>query len=310
MHIPVLLDEVLETLAPKSYGLYLDGTEGFGGHSRAILQANATCEVCGLDRDLIALNFAHKNLEEFGDRVNLFNLRFSQYEQPLNMLGWKLIDGALLDLGVSSYQLETAERGFSFKNDGPLDMCMGTDCINSACEIVNSATFNELKYYLSVYGEEPLASRIANTIIKKRNNSPILTTLQLANIVMESYPASWRKNSRKHPATKTFQALRIVVNNEIQELEKFLETILDRLKIGGRLVIISFHSIEDRLVKKTMRKWADACRNNLFNNYAYKCKTGVRILFKKPIEASKSEIMNNPRSRSAKLRAIEKINIL
>lgn len=307
MHIPVLQKEVLDLLAPVSQGLYLDGTLGFGGHSKSLLMANSSCKICGLDRDIFALNAARKNLSIFGDRINFFNMTFGQFPSALNQLGWPSIDGALLDLGVSSYQLNTAERGFSFKHDGPLDMRMGFGCTKTAAEIINKASLEELEEYISLYGEDPLAARIAKAIVYERAKEPIATTNRLANIVCHAYPSSWRNTSRNHPATRTFQALRIVVNNELQELENFLNLILKHLKIGGRLAIISFHSLEDRLIKKTMWKWAKKSELTPYNEIFLPDKPEVQILLKKPITPSEKEIYENPRARSAKLRAIEKI---
>lgn len=307
MHIPVLQKEVLDILSPSPQGLYLDGTLGFGGHAKSLLTANSSCQICGLDRDIFALNTARENLCPFDERIKFFNLTFSEFPSALNQLGWQLIDGALLDLGVSSYQLDTSERGFSFSHNGPLDMRMGYGCKKTAAEIVNSSSLEELEELISFYGEEPLANRIAKAIIFERIREPIMTTSRLANIVIQAYPPKWRKTARNHPATRTFQALRIVVNNELGELEKFLHLILSRLKIGGRLAIINFHSLEDRMIKKTLRKWAKKPISSPYNQILLPDKPEVKILFKKPVMASEKEIIVNPRARSAKLRAIEKI---
>lgn len=309
MHIPVLTEEVLKALSPREGGHYLDGTLGMGGHAKAILKAAPRSKICGLDRDSAALEVARERLSEFGDRVKLFNMDYSQFEVALQDIGWLQIDGALLDLGVSSYQLDTPERGFGFRNDGPLDMRM--DPLNqhkSAWHFVNRSTFDELKNCIATLGEEPMASRIAREIINARQKNPIDTTTQLADLITHAYPAAWRRKARKHPATRTFQAIRMVVNDELHELEKFLGKIIAWLKPGGRLAIISFHSLEDRMVKHAMRQWAQLC---ICPPHAHKCtcnhKPEARIIFKKPLQASEQELMHNSRASCAKLRAVEKL---
>lgn len=309
MHIPVLTKEVLEALHPVENGLYLDGTVGMGGHAKAILDAAPGSKLCTLDRDSFALEIAKNNLAQYGERISFFNLEYSKFEEALQQLGWAKVDGALLDLGVSSYQLDTAQRGFSFRNDGPLDMRMDPERQHkSAWHFVNRSSFDELKSCISILGEEPMAGRIAREIVSSRQKSPIDGTLQLAEIVAKAYPASWRRKSRRHPATRTFQAIRMAVNEELKELEIFLGKIMDWLHPGGRLAIISFHSLEDRMVKHAMRRWAQTC---ICPSSAQICicnhEPEARIIYKKPVEASPDELMTNARASSAKLRAIEKL---
>ncbi|CAK7073696.1 MAG: Ribosomal RNA small subunit methyltransferase H [Desulfovibrio sp.] len=313
-HIPVLPEEVLEYLAPKKGGLYLDGTVGLGGHTSRILEAAPTCRVLGLDRDESALALAAERLKPFGDRVVLRHAWFSNALERLNETGWEYIDGALVDIGVSSLQIDTPERGFSFMHDGPLDMRMdltgGDAChvVPPASKLVNTAPVEVLKDIIKNFGEEPQAGRIARAIVDARAKKNIETTAELAAIVDQAYPAKWRATARNHPATRTFQALRTAVNCELDELRLFLERIVPRLKPGGRLVVISFHSLEDRIVKHFMRDEATGCKCPrhvpvcICNHVA-----ALKILTKKPVTASDAELRENVRSSSAKLRAAEKI---
>lgn len=309
LHIPVLLPQVLEALQPHSGGRYLDATLGLGGHAEAILKSAAETELCGLDRDGEALQYARERLKAFGSRAHFFHLPFAEVAQALEELSWSEVDGVLADLGISSLQIDKAERGFSFLASGPLDMRMNQDNRGrSAADLVNRMNFDELKKIIQIYGEEPQAGRIAKYIIRERQKSPITDTLQLADIVRNAYPPVWRKKARRHPATRTFQALRIAVNEELAQLERFLNSILAYIKPGGRLAIISFHSLEDRIVKNTMRRWAQACicpPSQPFCNCDHKPE--VRILYKKPLVADLMEVAENPRSSSARLRAIEKL---
>ncbi len=307
-HVPVLMTEVLEALAPKAGGLYLDGTLGLGGHSHAILQSAANIQLCGLDRDEHAIERAKQHLQNFSDHVHIFHSRYSQFEEALDSIQWDKIDGALIDIGVSSMQIDQADRGFSFLHDGPLDMRMDKDTQQSAWHVVNRERFETLKDILQRFGEEPQAGRIARAIVDSRQKKSIDTTAELANIVYNAYSAAWRAKARNHPATRTFQALRMVVNDELGELEKFLDRIVQRLKIGGRLAVICFHSLEDRMVKQCMRHLAQGCR---CPRHILRCKCGhvpeIKILYKKPLTASAEELQKNPRASSAKLRAMEKI---
>nr|WP_040368938.1 16S rRNA (cytosine(1402)-N(4))-methyltransferase RsmH [Desulfovibrio piger] len=315
LHIPVLMKETLAALQPVLDAgrdrpvRILDGTLGMAGHSCAMLQAAPMAELCALDRDEEALELARRRLEPFGDRVHTYHCRYSQFEEALDDLGWEKVDAVLLDIGVSSLQLDEAERGFSFYGDGPLDMRMDQHSgAPSAWHWVNRENFDRLKECIATLGEEPQAGRIARAIVDARQKSPIDTTAQLAALVEKAYPPAWRAKARRHPATRTFQALRMAVNDELGELRRFLDAILGRLSLGGRLSVISFHSLEDRMVKQTMRYWAEGCR---CPRHVPVCVCHhvpeVEILYKKPVQADDDELAVNPRASSAKLRAVEKI---
>lgn len=311
-HVPVLLAETLEALSPVRGGRYLDGTVGLGGHAQALLDAAPGSELCGLDRDREALALARGRLAPYGDRVRLFHTRYSEFAAALRERGWESVNGALLDIGVSSLQLDEAERGFSFSGDGPLDMRMDPSSgERSAWHWVNRENFGRLKECIATLGEEPQAGRIARAIVEARQKAPIDTTAQLAALVERAYPAAWRARARRHPATRTFQALRMAVNDELGELRRFLDRILEWLPLGGRLAVITFHSLEDRMVKHAMRHWAEGCR---CPRHVAVCRCGhvpeVRLLTKKPLSASDEELAVNPRASSAKLRAVEKIAVL
>jgi len=252
---------------------------------------------------------AKQRLAVFGNRAHFFHSNYSDFAGPLAELGWDKIDGALLDIGVSSLQLDEAGRGFSFIGDGPLDMRMDQNSGQpSAWHWVNRESFAKLKECIAMLGEEPQAGRIARVIVEARQKASIDTTAELAALVEKAYPAAWRAKARRHPATRTFQALRMAVNDELGELRRFLDAILGYLPIGGRLAVITFHSLEDRMVKQTMRYWAEGCR---CPRHVPVCvchhQPEVRILFKKPVTATPEELAVNPRSSSAKLRAVEKI---
>lgn len=309
LHIPVLLPQVLEALAPVAGGRYLDGTLGLAGHATALMQATPDAQLCGLDRDTSALELAQQRLTSFGDRVHTFHMCYSRFDEALDELGWDALDGALIDIGVSSMQIDTDERGFSFHGDGPLDMRMDQDSTQpSAWHVVNRERFETLRDYITRFGEDPQAGRIARAIVDARQKQPIDTTAQLADIVYHAYPPAWRAKARNHPATRTFQALRMAVNDELGELERFLDKILGRLRVGGRLAVITFHSLEDREVKHRMRHWSEGCR---CPRHVPRCVCGhvpeVRVLHKKPVVAEMGELRANPRASSAKLRAVEKI---
>lgn len=291
-HTPVLLAQTLEFLNPCGQGRCLDGTVGLGGHAGALLASCPGCLLCGLDQDDEALEIAHARLAEYGQRARLFQLRYAEFADALTKLGWEKLDACLLDLGVSSLQLDSAARGFSFRANGPLDMRMdGSSGGKSAWDLVNRGTFAELRDCIATLGEEPQAGRIAGKIILERQKQPINDTLQLAELVRQAYPPKWRRSCRRHPATRTFQALRMAVNGELEQLEQFLAEVPAWLEAGARMVIISFHSLEDRQVKRTFRSWADAGK--------------ARLLTRKPLQATQEEIAANPRASSAKLRAVE-----
>jgi len=303
-HTPVLLKEVLEMLAPRPGETFVDGTLGGGGHAEALLEAGA--HVIGLDQDPEALDFAkeEKRLHRFGEKFQPVRANFSRLAAVLDELGMPEVDGVLLDLGVSSWQLDTAERGFSFQREGALDMRMDPDGPVTAADIVNTAPAAELARIFFQYGEEPNARRIAARIVGGRATRPFETTMQLALAVEEVVP----RRGRIHPATRIFQALRIAVNREMEALESVLGQAAARLRPGGRMVVITFHSLEDRMVKEffKLRSTAEldrpewpAPRPN--PDYIF------RALTRKPVVASAEEQRSNPRSRSAKLRAVERI---
>lgn len=309
-HIPVLPRETLDALAPKPGGRYLDGTVGMGGHAVALLEAAPGALLCGLDRDAEALERAGRRLAGFGDAARLYHLRYSRFEEALDDLGWDLLDGALIDIGVSSMQIDMPQRGFSFHGDGPLDMRMDQGSTElSAWHMVNRERFEVLRDRIAVLGEDPQAGRIARAIVDARQKAPIDTTGQLADIVARAYPPAWRAKARNHPATRTFQALRMAVNDELGELRRFLDAIMGRLRVGGRLAAITFHSLEDRMVKQAARAWAEGCR---CPRHVPRCVCDhvpeARILWKKPLTAGAAELAANPRASSAKLRAVEKIS--
>ncbi|MBF0482677.1 MAG: 16S rRNA (cytosine(1402)-N(4))-methyltransferase RsmH [Desulfovibrionaceae bacterium] len=309
VHVPVLASEILELLAIKPGARVLDATVGLGGHARALLNAAPDVFLLGLDRDERALEEAGARLEEFGGRAALRRMRFSEFPAALEEMGWDGLDAVLADLGVSSMQLDDAGRGFSFLADGPLDMRMGaSDGLAPASRLVNKASFEELRRIIGEYGEDPMAGRIARAIKAAREKAPIETTVRLAAVVEAAYPAKWRALARNHPATRTFQALRMAVNRELDDLAAFLSNIVDYLRPGARLAVISFHSLEDRLVKQAFRREAAGC---VCPPGAARCvcrgMPRLAIVTKKPLTASASEVAANSRSRSAKLRVAERL---
>lgn len=292
VHTSVLLEEALLFLEPRPGSLIVDGTLGFGGHAERILEKLGTeGRLIGFDRDPAALEIARLRLGSFGDRALLQNGRFSQIHNRLRELGAGPADGMLLDLGVSSLQLDEPRRGFSFKEDGPLDMRMNPGDSQNAADLVNDASQEKLLEILWTFGEERYARRIVRSVVHARERQRIETTGELARIVSGAVPSFYR-HGRIHPATRTFQALRMAVNAEVDELENFLKNAPDILGDGGRLVILSFHSIEDRMVKNAFRLWKTEGRGE--------------ILTKKPVTPSEEEVRRNPRARSAKLRAFAK----
>jgi len=300
-HVPVLLQEVVELLAPERGGFYVDATVGAGGHAEAILERGPTARLLGLDRDAEALDAARRRLARFGDRVVLVEANFGDLDEALT--GHPAPDGVLADLGVSSMQLDEARRGFSFRRDGPLDMRMGRHG-RTAADIVATASVNELTRIFREWGEERMAAKIARGIVRERTREPIQTTRQLARIVAEE------KGGREKidPATRVFQALRIEVNQELTALARFLAAAVARLNGGGRLAVISYHSLEDRMVKDAFRRDAGVC---MCPPRLPQCVCGARaalkVLTRRPLRPSDSEVNRNPRSRSAKLRAAEKL---
>lgn len=309
-HFSVMSGQVIDFLQPRKAGKYFDGTIGLGGHSLEILNACAgECSVLGTDLDQDAIELSRQRLKELEDRVFIFQDTYRNFEYYLEELGWDKLDGVVLDLGVSSLQLEVAEKGFSFIKEGPLDMRMGQGTGSvSAGRLLEKISYYELKKIIGQYGEEPMAGRVARAIIDAREKKGIHTTLELAEIVEKAYPARRRALARNHPATKTFQALRIAVNKELENLEEFLERVPGRLNPGARVVIISFHSLEDRIVKHFFKREASRC---LCPPGYPLCQCGheknLKILTKKPLVPTNEEILENPRSRSAKLRSAERI---
>lgn len=310
VHKSVMPGEVIQFLKPVPGGKYLDGTLGLGGHSLEILKAcDGECHLAGMDLDNDALEHAAQRLSQFKDKIYLFNDSFDSFSPYLEELGWDKLDGVVLDLGVSSLQLDVAEKGFSFIKDGPLDMRMGKAAgFEPASRLLERISLYELKKIIGQYGEEPMAGRIARAIIDIRDKKKIETTLELAQIVENAYPAKRRAMAKNHPATKTFQALRIAVNRELDSLESFLKQIVDFLRPGARIVVISFHSLEDRIVKHFFRHEAKECICPPgYPVCQCEHKQKLRILTKKPLLPQDDELTDNLRSRSAKLRASEKI---
>jgi len=286
----------------------VDGTLGGAGHAGLILQASSpTGILIGFDRDEEAIAVARERLSSFGDRVRIFHRNFSEIAPALAEIGVDGIDGFVLDLGVSSHQLDRDERGFSFMHDAPLDMRMDRSCGESAADLVNTRSEAELFRIISEYGEERWAKRVASFIVAAREKSPIETTLQLVDVIKGAIPkAKWEE--RLHPATRTFQALRIEVNQELESLKDGLAALLGVLRQGGRGAVISFHSLEDRIVKESFREAATGCTCPKELPLCVCGRVpGFKLVTRKPLTARDDEVAANPRSRSAKLRVVEKI---
>ncbi len=301
-HLPVLYKEIIHALQPKAGGRYIDGTLGAGGHSAGLLEASApTGEVLAFDLDPHAIEIARARLAPFGQRIHIVQASYVEIAEGAASLGWDAVDGIVLDLGVSSMQLDTAERGFSFLQDAPLDMRFAPNAPLSAADLVNSIPESELADILFRYGEERQSRRIARAIAQNR---PIETTRQLADLVLKTIG----KKERIHPATRTFQALRIAVNGELEAVESVLPIAIGLLRPGGRLAVISFHSLEDRIAKEIFRRESTDC---LCPPRQPVCtcghKASIQQVTRKPIEASEAEIEENSRARSAKLRIVEKL---
>lgn len=283
-HETVMMLECIQGLNIRSGGIYVDGTLGGGGHSFQIAQQLTTGRLISVDKDEDALAAGGERLGIFGDRVRIEKGDFGRLDEILDRIGISRIDGCLLDLGCSSYQFDTPERGFSYMHDGPLDMRMNRQEGPTAYDVVNTYSKEELSEMIRVYGEERWADRIADFIVRER---PLHTTFELVEVIKMAIPAAARRTG-PHPAKRTFQAIRIEVNDELGAVERAIERIVPRLSSGGRLCIISFHSLEDRIVKRAFRD------------------SGEKVITKRPIEASAEEVERNPRSRSAKLRILEK----
>ena len=301
-HKPVLYKEIIHALQPKNSGCYVDGTVGAGGHARGVLEACAPAgRLLGLDLDPQALSLARETLAPYGKRVVLAQASYVSLPDVIRDIGWDLVDGILLDLGVSSMQLDTPERGFSIQHEAPLDMRFNTNFGLSAAQLINSMPEADLAELLFKYGEEPRAKGMAKMIVQAR---PIATTTQLAEIAKRAYPG----HSRIHPATRTFQALRIVVNDELNALENVLPKAIAALRPGGRLAVISFHSLEDRIVKDFIRQESKDKVNPPYEHiYEVEHKAALKEITKKPITPDEEAVKDNSRARSAKLRVAEKI---
>ena len=306
-HVSVLLDECIQALNIKPDGIYVDGTLGGAGHSSQSAARLTTGRLIGIDRDPKALKAAGERLAPYSDRVTLVHSNFSQLDEVLDNLGIAGVDGILLDLGVSSPQLDEAVRGFSYMLDAPLDMRMDGGAALSAHEVVNTWSQDELKRILYDYGEERYAPQIAGAICRRRAEKTIETTLELADIIRAAMPAAALRE-KQHPAKRSFQAIRIAVNDELGAVETVMKTAVSCLNPGGRLAIITFHSLEDRIVKNGMVAASKGCTcPPNFPVCVCGNKPKVKLITRKPITASEEELERNPRSRSAKLRVCEKL---
>ncbi len=305
-HKPVLLEECLDALAIRPDGTYLDGTLGRAGHSLEILRRLTTGRLIGLDRDMTAIEAAKERLTEFSDRVTLVHSNFSELGAVLERLGIDGVDGMLFDLGVSSPQLDEAQRGFSYMQDAPLDMRMDVSDALDAREVVNTWSGDELRRILRDYGEERYAAQIARAIVRAREDKPIETTVELVDIIRSAMPASALRE-KQHPAKRSFQAIRIAVNGELDALPPMLEAATKGLRPGGRLAVITFHSLEDRIVKQTMRELATGCTcPSEFPVCVCGKKPRLELVSRKPIVSGAAELEENPRARSAKLRVAQR----
>ncbi|MEO6590347.1 MAG: 16S rRNA (cytosine(1402)-N(4))-methyltransferase RsmH [Pyrinomonadaceae bacterium] len=309
LHKPVLLAETLEILKPQTGEIFVDATLGLGGHSEAILANFDKTQIVGIDQDAEAIEFAKERLEKFGERFEVYQSNFSEIKEVVSEAGIGKVDGVLADLGVSSLQFDSETRGFSFRFDAPLDMRMDADAeIETAAELLETLSEFEIARIIYEYGEERLSRRIARRIVGKRESGePVKTTKELADLVERAVRRG--KKDKIHPATRTFQALRIAVNHELEILEQFIRDAVDVLKKDGRLAIITFHSLEDRIVKQTFQKLAGKCS---CPPRMPQCVCGatkeIEILTRKPIVPNEAETEENPRARSGKLRACLKLN--
>jgi 16S rRNA (cytosine1402-N4)-methyltransferase len=307
-HKPVLLDEVVQHLCCTPSKLFVDATVGGGGHARAILDKTAPDgRLIGIDWDEIALAKARLNLRSYSERLLLVRDNFAQMGSILDRLQIQAVDGILLDLGLSSFQVDVATRGFSFSLPGPLDMRMDTRTQTTAADLINTSTEEQLADLIRNFGEERWSRNIARNIVRARAEAAIHTTERLAEVVTAAIPPG-KRSKKRHPATRTFQALRMAVNQELDNLRTFLLSALDWMRPGARLAIISFHSLEDRLVKQTFSNWARTCRCPTHLPVC-NCEGGplARLVFRKPLVPSSDEIEGNPRARSGRLRLVEKV---
>jgi 16S rRNA (cytosine1402-N4)-methyltransferase len=312
MHQPVLYKEIIHALQPRSGGRYVDGTLGAGGHARGILEACAPDgQLLGLDVDPQALALARKTLAPYEQRIHLAQASYTSLATQLMQLGWEMVDGIVLDLGASSMQFDTPGRGFSFQYDAPLDMRFGPAVSQTAADLVNELSERELADLIYKYGEERDSRKIARAIVKAR---PLHTTRELVDVIESASPPrrpldTFGRAGRIHPATRTFQALRIAVNEELVSIEEVLPQAVTALAVGGRLAVISFHSLEDRIVKDFFREQSKDLVNPPYERiYEVERKATLKEVNRKPITPSDEEIKNNPRARSAKLRIAEKLS--
>ena len=306
-HVSVLLEECIEGLNIKPEGIYVDGTLGGAGHSSRIAAQLTTGRLIGIDRDEIALAAAGERLAPFGNRVTLVHSNFCEIDSVLGRLGISGVDGILLDLGVSSPQLDDGARGFSYMVDAPLDMRMDSSDSLNAHTVVNTWPYEELKRILYEYGEERYAPQIASAICKRRETAPIETTLELVDVIRSAMPPAALRE-KQHPAKRSFQAIRIAVNDELNSVARVMEAAIPRLNPGGRLAVITFHSLEDRIVKNAMASAAKGCTcPPSFPVCVCGKKPKVKLITRKPIVSGEEELERNPRARSAKLRICEKI---
>ena len=305
-HQPVLLEECLQALDIRPEGVYLDGTLGRAGHSLEILRRLKGGRLIGIDRDMTAIAAARERLAEFGDRVTLVHSNFSEIGDVLRDLGVSGVDGMLFDLGVSSPQLDEAHRGFSYMQDAPLDMRMDETAALDAFQVVNNWGEEELRRILYDYGEERYAPQIARAIVRRRGERPIATTLELVEVIRSAMPGAALRE-KQHPAKRSFQAIRIAVNGELDALPPMLHGAVEWLNPGGRLAVITFHSLEDRIVKQTMRELATGCTcPPEFPVCVCGKKPKLKLITRKPIVSGPEELERNPRARSAKLRVAER----
>lgn len=306
-HRPVLLDECLEALNIRPDGIYIDGTLGRAGHSLEIARRLTTGRLISIDRDETAIEAAKERLKDYMDHVTLVHSNFDRVGEILEELNISGVDGMLFDLGVSSPQLDEAQRGFSYMNDAPLDMRMDRTAYLTARHVVNEWSYEELRRILFDFGEERYAPAIAKGICRARESAPIETTAQLVDIIKSSMPPAALRE-KQHPAKRSFQAIRIAVNGELDALPPMLEAAAEVLNVGGRLAIISFHSLEDRIIKKTMQELATGCTcPSNFPVCVCGKKPKMKLVSRKPIVSGAAELEYNPRARSAKLRVAEKL---
>lgn len=307
-HRPVLLFEAVELLAPERGGLFVDATLGLGGHSEAILTASPDTRVFGIDRDRDAIRLASERLAHFGTRFRAAHGNFREVSRMLDERGEREVSGVLADLGVSSLQFDTPERGFSFRHDAPLDMRMDAKGDEeTAAELLERLPEEEIARVIYEYGEERKSRRIARWIVERRERGePLKRTGELAALVARA--VGYKRGDRVHPATRTFQALRIAVNGELEGLDEFVETAVDLLQARGRLAVISFHSLEDRVVKRALRRLSGHCEcGRRLPVCACGARRAVEVLTRRPVVPSEQELEENPRARSAKLRACSKL---